>query len=136
MGRRSGSGTTSADASREFEFSPIALPGELDQEFTEAPERLAHKLKIFCDRQEPATDHLQNVSGIVGGRRCLALERVALLMAIFVKRPNKVALFLADHVVVLLVVPEFVTAEEADLVMYTVQSFLFVLYGSPKEFPL
>src|ERR1700733_4031731 len=117
MGRRSGSGTTPADASREFEFSPIALPGELDQVFTEAPERLAHKLKIFCDRQEPATDHLENVSGIVGGRRLLALQFGALVMAIFVKRPNKVAVLSAGDVIVLLVVIEILGAEEANFVV-------------------
>jgi hypothetical protein len=95
----------------------MALPGEFDQEFAEAPERLAHKLKIFRDRQEPAADDLEHVPRIVGGRGLLPLEIVALMVAIFVKRPNKVAVFFADHVVVLLIVPELVTAEEAYLVV-------------------
>jgi hypothetical protein len=106
--------------SREFEVCSITLSGEFDQIFAEPSKRVAHQLKIFRDRQEPATDHLENITGTVGGRRFLALEWVAFLMAIFVKRPNKIAVLLADHVVVLLVVPEFVTAEETDLVMYAV----------------
>ena len=73
---------------------------------------LAHKLKIFRDRQEPAADHLEHVPRIVGGRQLLPLEFAAFAVAADMQGPNKIVVFAACDVVVLLVVPEFAAAKE------------------------
>jgi hypothetical protein len=106
--------------SREFEVCSITLSGELDQIFAEPSKRIAHQLKIFRHRQEPAADHLENVPGIVSGQRFLTLELITLFMARLVQGPNQGIVLLASDVIILLVVIQVLGAEEANLVMYAV----------------
>jgi hypothetical protein len=97
----------------------MALSGKLDQECTEAPERLAHQFKIFRHGQEPSAYDLEHVARIVGRRRFLALKLGAPVMAGFgcAKRPDDITVLAAGHVIVLFALSEVTTAPEADLVM-------------------